>query len=101
MPVLPLLASITVWPGFSALLRDGRPLPLPPSKKTRALLAYLCLQPRRFQRGHLCELLWDIPDDPRGSLRWSLSKIRGLVDDERHQRVVADRTSVGIEPVEA
>ena len=87
--------------GDFALLRDGQPLPLPPSKKTRAVLAYLCLQPRRFQRGHLCELLWEVPDDPRGSLRWSLSKIRGLVDDDLHQRVVADRASVGIEPVDA
>ena len=26
-------------------------------------------------------MFWDVPDDPRGSLRWSLSKIRPLVDD--------------------
>lgn len=49
--------------------RDGRAVPLPPSKKTRALLAYLCLQPRRFSREQLCQLLWEVPDDPRGSLR--------------------------------
>src|SRR6185369_5397892 len=30
--------------------KDGTPLPLPPSKKTRALLAYLSLQPRQFRR---------------------------------------------------
>lgn len=77
--------------------RDGRPLPLPPSKKTRALLAYLCLQPRRFRREQLCELLWEIPDDPRGSLRWSLSKLRRLVDDGRHARILADRNTVGID----
>jgi DNA-binding SARP family transcriptional activator len=82
--------------GEFEVLRGGKPLPLPPSKKTRALLAYLCLQPRRFRREHLCELLWDIPDDPRGSLRWSLSKLRRLVDDAKQQRIVADRNSVGI-----
>jgi DNA-binding SARP family transcriptional activator len=83
--------------GDFEVLRDGKPLPLPPSKKTRALLAYLCLQPRRFRREHICELLWDIPDDPRGSLRWSLSKLRRLVDDKKQKRIVADRNTVGID----
>ena len=69
--------------------RDGQALPLPPSKKTRALLAYLALQPRRFRREQLCGLLWELPDDPRGSLRWSLSKLRQLVDDGEHPRIVA------------
>lgn len=77
--------------------RDGRPQPLPPSKKTRALLAYLCLQPRRFRREQLCELLWEIPDDPRASLRWSLSKLRRLVDDGKRARIVADRNTVGMD----
>jgi DNA-binding SARP family transcriptional activator len=70
---------------------------LPPSRKTRALLAYLCLQPRRFSREHLCQLLWEVPDDPRGSLRWSLSKLRNLLDDKERSRVRADRGSVGVE----
>jgi DNA-binding SARP family transcriptional activator len=69
-------------------------LPLPPSKKTRALLAYICLNRRSFRREHLCELLWEVPDDPRGSLRWSLSKLRRLVDDEDKPRIVADRNNV-------
>lgn len=77
--------------------RDGRPLPLPPSKKTRALLAWLSLHDRRFRREQLCELLWEIPDDPRASLRWSLSKLRRLVDDGNRERVLADRESVGID----
>ena len=48
--------------------------------KRLALLAYLALNRRSFRREHLCELLWEIPDDPRGSLRWSLSKLRRLVE---------------------
>jgi DNA-binding SARP family transcriptional activator len=83
--------------GEFAVLRDRRALQLPPSKKTRALLAYLCLQPRRFRREALCELLWEIPDDPRSSLRWSLSKLRRLTDDRQRSRLVADRNSVGID----
>ncbi|HEX2672118.1 MAG TPA: hypothetical protein VHM25_14655, partial [Polyangiaceae bacterium] len=77
--------------------KDGTPLPLPPSKKTRALLAYLSLQPRQFRREQLCQLLWEIPDDPRGSLRWSLSKLRRLVDEEGRERVLGDRDRVGFD----
>ena len=83
--------------GDFRVLRDGEPLSLPPSKKTRALLAYLSLEGRRFRREQLCELLWEIPDDPRGSLRWSLSKLRRLIDDENCRRIVADRTFVGVD----
>jgi DNA-binding SARP family transcriptional activator len=79
--------------GDLAVLRDGERLPLPPSKKTRALLAWLALNAGPVRRERLCELFWDVPDDPRGSLRWSLSKLRRLVDDER-ERIIADRTHV-------
>jgi DNA-binding SARP family transcriptional activator len=83
--------------GDFKVVRDGQVMALPPSKKTRALLAYLCLQPRSFRREQLCELLWEVPDDPRGSLRWSLTKLRRLLDDETQQRIVADRSSVGMD----
>ncbi|MEJ8826908.1 AAA family ATPase [Variovorax humicola] len=83
--------------GDFAVHRDGREQPLPPSRKTRALLAYLCLQPRRFRREQLSSLLWDVPDDPLGSLRWSLSKLRRLVDEPGCERLVADRTTVAID----
>jgi DNA-binding SARP family transcriptional activator/tetratricopeptide (TPR) repeat protein len=83
--------------GDFAVRKDGRALPLPPSKKTRALLAYLSLQSRQFRREQLCQLLWEIPDDPRGSLRWSLSKLRRLVDDDGRVRVLADRDHVGFD----
>jgi DNA-binding SARP family transcriptional activator len=84
--------------GDLEVVRDGEAAALPPSRKTRALLAYLALQPRKFRRERLCELLWEVPDDPRGSLRWSLSKIRRLVDDPDCQRIVADRSYVSFDP---
>ena len=84
--------------GELAVVRDGERLPLPASKKTRALLAYLALNRRTFRREQLCELLWEIPDDPRHSLRWSLSKLRRLVDDAAQQRIVADRVGVRFDP---
>lgn len=83
--------------GDFKVLRDGSAQDLPPSRKTRALLAFLALQNRPFRREYLCELLWEIPDDPRGSLRWSLSKLRRLVDSERRKRIAADRLSVRLE----
>lgn len=83
--------------GDVAVVRDGHLLPLPPSKKTRALLAYLALTARPARREHLCELLWELPDDPRGSLRWSLSKLRRLVDEEDRTRIVADRSQVAFD----
>ena len=80
--------------GDPEIARGSERVELPPSRKTRALLAYLALTGRAFRREHLCELLWEIPDDPRGSLRWSLSKLRRLVDDEARERIVADRLAV-------
>src|SRR5438132_8631668 len=80
--------------GELEVLRDGAPLALPPSRKTRALLAYLALTRHAHRRERLCELFCDVPDDPRGALRWSLSKIRPLIDDPAHPRLLADRNSV-------
>jgi TolB-like protein len=39
-------------------------------------------------------MLWDVPDDPRGSLRWSLSKIRPIMDEASAACLLADRHSV-------
>ena len=81
-----------------ALERDGRTLELPKSRKTRALLAYLLLSERPVPRERLCELLWEIPDDPRAALRWSLSKLRPLTNVDGLERVCADRLMAWFEP---
>ena len=80
--------------GGLEVIRDGAPGALPPSRKTRALLAYLALTRCPHRREQLCEMLWDVPDDPRGALRWSLSKIRPLVDEPAFPRLLTDRQSV-------
>lgn len=72
-------------------------LDLPPSRKTKAILAYLALAPKPVRRERLCELLWDIPDDPKGALRWSLSKIRRLMDVDGQKRVIANRTHASLD----
>jgi len=66
--------------GELAVARDGAVVPLPASKKSRALLAYLAATARPHLRERLCELLWEGPDDPRAALRCSLTKLRPLVD---------------------
>lgn len=84
--------------GPPALGRGAAPVALPRSRKVRALLAYLALAPRPVTRSHLCELLWDLPGDPRGELRWCLSKLRPLVDEPGRPRVLAqdDRISLDL-----
>jgi DNA-binding SARP family transcriptional activator/TolB-like protein len=77
--------------------RDGRELILPSSRKVRALLAYLVLAPHRVTRSRLCELLWDVPNDPRGELRWCLSKIRGILDEPQKKRVQTRGDAIGLD----
>ncbi|MEJ1159007.1 alpha/beta fold hydrolase [Prosthecomicrobium sp. N25] len=83
--------------GDLLVLRGGEVQELPPSRKTRALLAYLAVTGRPERRERLCEMFWDVPDDPRGALRWSLSKIRGIVNREGAEVLRADRNTVAFD----
>src|SRR5574337_50284 len=83
--------------GELELWRGTQRLELPPSKKTRALLAYLAVTQRPQRRDRLCSMFWDVTDDPRAALRWSLSKLRALVDEGGMQRIVADGSGVGFD----
>lgn len=83
--------------GSLEILRDGVPAALPASRKLRALLAYLALAPNAVGRGRLCELLWDVPNDPRGELRWCLSKLRGALDTPDRRRVITQGDTVALD----
>lgn len=72
----------------------GEPRELPSSRKTRALLGYLALTGREHRREQLCELFWDITDDPRAALRWSLSKLRKALGASGAACLVATRSHV-------
>src|SRR5712671_2262952 len=80
--------------GEFAVLRNGQAVDLPPSRKTRALLAYLAVVDRSQQRERLCRMFWDLPNDPRGALRWSLSKLRQIMNSGGRDCLVADRNNV-------
>ncbi|WP_245513678.1 MULTISPECIES: alpha/beta hydrolase [unclassified Mesorhizobium] len=81
--------------GDFQVTRGGELIDLPPSRKTRALLAYLAVTGKAHQRERLCEIFWDLPDDPRGALRWSLSKIRQVLGEDECA-LIADRNTVAL-----
>ena len=83
--------------GPLAVTRDGIARDLPPSKKVRALLCYLALATRPVARSRLCELLWQTPDDPRGELRWCLTKLRALLDTPQRRRVQTKNDNVSLD----
>jgi DNA-binding SARP family transcriptional activator len=52
------------------------------SRKSWAVLAYLVLSERPPTRGLLASLLFAEADDPLRALRWSLTEVRRLLDDD-------------------
>ena len=87
--------------GELSLGRAGAGVALPASKRTRALLGFLIANPGPHARQTLCDLLWEGPDDPRAALRWSLTKLRPLLNDVAHERLLADREHVEFLPTNA
>lgn len=83
--------------GPFTIRRHGVTSVLPGSRKVRALFGYLALAPHAVARHRLCELLWDVPNDPRGELRWCLSKVRRLVDEPGRRRVDAQGDTVRLD----
>jgi DNA-binding SARP family transcriptional activator len=83
--------------GELEVVRGDASVELPPSRKVRALLAYLLLTGRAHRRDRLCDLLWDVVDDPRAGLRWTLSRLRAVLEGDGATRIVADRTSVELD----
>ncbi len=82
--------------GEIQLRRGGQSVALPASKRTRALLGYLAATGKGHSRQALCDLLWEGPDDPRAALRWSLTKLRPLLNDAGRERLKADRDHVAL-----
>ncbi|HEX7079715.1 MAG TPA: hypothetical protein VF329_01710 [Gammaproteobacteria bacterium] len=83
--------------GELRVVRGGAPAVLPRSRKTRGLLAFLAAHDRVRRREDLCELLWDVPNDPRAALRWSVSRLRTLLRAGDACGLRADRDTVSID----
>jgi hypothetical protein len=80
--------------GELSVRRDDALLPLPRSRKARALLAYLAVTGRSHRRDQLCDLLWDVADDRRAALRWALSKLRQMLGPGAETVLVATRERI-------
>lgn len=92
----PLSVSVHLF-GPLRVERDGRAIALPASRKTRAILGFLALSPRPVSRQRLCDLFFDIPDDPRAALRWSLTKLRPILDEAEDKRLEAERDTLWLD----
>jgi hypothetical protein len=76
--------------------RRGATIAFPASRKVRALLAYLVLRSQPVTRSQLCDLLWDVPNDPRVSCGGAWSKLRALVDDDDKRRIETRDDTIGL-----
>ncbi len=59
--------------------RGGETVDMPKSRKARALLAYLVLTHKPVHRSRLSEMFWESAADPRGGLRWALTRLRNVL----------------------
>jgi TolB-like protein/Flp pilus assembly protein TadD len=82
--------------GGLTVRRGGIALRLPPSRKARALLGYLALIGHPIGRSQLCELLWET-SDPRGELRWCLSKLRPILDEPARARLLTSSDTIALD----
>src|SRR5690606_31135570 len=74
------------------------PLSLPPSRQSRALLAYLACASKPVHRASLCELLWENTPEPRAALRWCLSRLRQVLEAGGVQRLAAEDAALLLSP---
>ena len=80
------------------VLKGEDPVDLPPSKKARALLAYLVASERAHARSALCDMFWQDVHDPRAGLRWALSKLRTALDLGDSGPITTAGDRVGFQP---
>jgi DNA-binding SARP family transcriptional activator/tetratricopeptide (TPR) repeat protein len=84
--------------GELTVLSKGLVRALPASRKARSLLAYLVATGVAERRERLCDLLWDGTSDPRAELRWCLSRLKAVLEEDGQKRLTADRERVAFEP---
>ena len=75
---------------FSLVGPDGE-VQLPPSKKGRALLAYLAVQAQPTPRTVLADMFWSDADDARAAIRWTLSRLRKSFQAVEVDALLTDR----------
>ena len=71
------------------------PVELPRSKKARALLAYLAVKRRPQTKDHLVQLFFAETRDPKGGLRWTVSRLRAALD---YDFLVSTDSTITLQP---
>ena len=82
--------------GVLEVSAGGAPVSLPPSKKVRAMLAYLVATGRAHRRERLCTMFCELADQQRAALRWHLSKVRRVLNSGDIDRLLANREDVSV-----
>jgi DNA-binding SARP family transcriptional activator len=82
--------------GQPQVMVGGLARPLPASRKAVMVLGYLAAASRPVPRSQLCDLLWDGPNDPRGELRWCLTKLRRLLASGERDAISAQGDHVAL-----
>ena len=80
-----------------SVVASGAEVRLPPSKKGRALLAYLAVQTQPTPRSALADIFWSDADDARGAIRWTLSRLRKAFEATGVEALKADRTAASLD----
>src|SRR5262245_29856967 len=91
--------TIRLFGGLDVRSGAGSPIAFP-TKKARALLAYLAIDPARaHSRDELAEPLWGARDDEqaRGSLRRTLSDLRKLLPAADGEWLITDGDSLRLD----
>jgi len=84
--------------GFECLSREGTIIDIP-SRKARALLAYLAFEPsRRVEREYLATLLWEDSGavQARANLRKTLSRLRQALPPEMRPCLLSDTDRIAL-----
>jgi len=92
--------NLQLFGGFEARTADGAALSFP-TKKTRALLAYLAAHPgKSHSRSDLASLLWGDSGDEqaRASLRQTLSYLRKALTPTGQEHLIVHDDQVSIDP---
>ena len=86
--------------GFEAAVASTTMPVVFPTRKSKALLAYLAAAPgRHHSREKLASLFWDVPESrARVNLRQTLSRLRGSLKDPHHVCLLADSDSLWLDP---
>lgn len=65
--------------GAFRVLKDDEPIALPRSRKARAVLAYVAMARRPIARDALVDMFFAETKDPKGGLRWVISRLRAVL----------------------